>query len=139
MQETTTQPRIAAIAHIHPSVIKKSTFMIALLALGSMSILAGVISSVSAIVLLSEVPMSGMVNSVLADVVCNFILGALIMTSWRALSQGKTLTIWLFGSSLIVDSFYSLVMGYPLNYVFMGLGLILIWQMVKHKTELELS
>lgn len=139
MQHTTTQPRIAAITHTHQSVIKKSTFVIALLALGSMSILAGVISSVSAIVLLSEVPMSGMVNSVLADVVCNFILGALIMTSWRALSQGKMLTVWLFGSSLLIDSFYSLVMGYPLNYIFMGFGLLLIWQMVKYRAELELS
>lgn len=139
MQHTTTQPRIAAITHTHQSVIKKSTFVIALLALGSMSILAGVISSVSAIVLLSEVPMSGMVNSVLADVVCNFILGALIMTSWRALSQGKMLTVWLFGSSLLIDSFYSLVMGYQLNYVFVGFGLLLIWQIVKYRSELELS
>jgi hypothetical protein len=139
MQHTTTQPRIAAITHTHRSVIKKSTFVIALAALGGMSILAGVISSVSAIVLLSEVPLSGMVNSVLADVVCNFILGALIMTSWKALAQGKMLTIWLFGSSLIVDSFYSLVMGYPPHYIFMGLGLLLIWQMIKYRVELELS
>jgi hypothetical protein len=139
MQHTTTQPRIAAITHTHQSVIKKSTFVIALLALGSMSILAGVISSVSAIVLLSEVPMSGMVNSVLADIVCNFILGALIFASWKALAQGKMLAVWLFGSSLLIDSFYSLVMGYQLNYVFVGFGLLLIWQIVKYRSELELS
>ena len=137
MQQTTTQPRIAAITH--PLVVKKSAFVIALAALGGMSILAGVISSVSAIVLLSEVPLSGIVNSVLADVVCNFILGALIFASWKALARGKMLTVWLFGSSLLVDSFYSLVMGYQMNYVFMGFGLLLIWQMVKYRIELELS
>ena len=138
MQHTTTQPRIAAIARPHQSVIKKSTFVIALMALGGMSILAGIISSVSAIVLLSEAPMSGMVNSVLADIVCNFILGTLIFASWRVLTQGKMLAVWLFGSSLLVDSLYSLVMRYPMHYVFMGLGLLLIWQMIKHKTELGL-
>ena len=137
MQHTTTQPRIAAITT--QVVVKKSTFMIALTALGTMSILAGVISSVSAIVLLSEAPLSGMVNSVLADVACNFILGALIMTSWKALAQGKMLAVWLFGSSLLLDSFYSLVMGYTLNYVFLGFGLLLIWEMVRHKDQLELS
>ncbi|HKY54014.1 MAG TPA: hypothetical protein VJM08_06910 [Anaerolineales bacterium] len=138
MQHTTTQPKIAAIT-TPQFVVKKSAFMIALAALGGMSILAGVISSVSAIVLLSEASMPGIVNSVLADVTCNFILGILIMTSWRALAQGKMLAVWFFGSSLLVDSFYSLVMGYQLNYIFMGFGLLLIWHMVKYKAELELS
>ena len=138
MQHTTTQPRIAVI-RTPQVVVKKSTFMIALAALGGMSILAGIISSVSAIVLFSEAPMSGMVNSVLADIVCNFILGTLIISSWRTLAQGKILAIWLIGSSLLVDSFCSLAMGYPLNYIFIGFGLLLIWQMVKYKAELELS
>ena len=137
MQHTTTQPRIAAITT--QFVAKKSTFMIAVAALGTMSILAGVISSVSAIVLLSEAPLSGMVNSVLADVACNFILGVLIMASWKALAQGKMLAVWLFGSSLLIDSLYSLVLGYTLNYVFLGFGLLLIWEMVRHKVALELS
>ena len=137
MQHTTTQPRIAAITT--QVVVKKSNFMIALMALGTMSILAGVISSVSAIVLLSEAPLSGMVNSVLADIICNFVLGALIMTSWKALAQGKMLAVWLFGSSLLIDSFYSLVMGYTLNYIFLGFGVLLIWEMVRYKVELELS
>lgn len=137
MQHTTTQPRITAITP--QFVVKKSTFMMAVAALGSMSILAGIISSVSAIVLLSEAPMSGMANSVLADVTCNFILGTLLLSSWRALAQGKMLAIWLFGSSLLIDSFYSLVMGYTLNYVFLGFGLLLIWEMLRHKVELGLS
>ena len=137
MQHTTTQPRIAAITP--QLVVKKSTFMIALGALGGMSILAGVISSVSAIVLFSEAPLSGLANSVVADTACNFILGALIFASWRTLAQGKILTVWLFGSSLLVDGLYSLVMGYALHYVFMGLGLLLIWQMMKYKAELNLS
>src|SRR5688500_3039223 len=139
MQHTTTQPRITVITQAHQSVFKKSTFVIAIAVFGGMSILAGVISSVSAIVLLSEAPMSGMVNSVLADVAFDFILGALIIASLRALTQGKMLAVWLYGSSLLIDSFYSLVMGYPMNYIFMGFGLLLIWQMVKYRAELELS
>ena len=139
MQHTTTQPRIAAIAHTHQSVIRKSPFMIALAALGGMSTLAGILSSVSAIILLSEAPKSGMVNSVLTDIAFDFILGALIIASWKALSQGKMLAVWLFGSSILIDVFYSFVMGYTPNYIFMGFGLLLMWQMVKYKTELELS
>ena len=137
MQHTTTQPRIAAITS--QLVVKKSAFAIALVALGSMSILAGVISFVSAIVLLSNVSMPRLVNTMLTDVAFDFILGALIIASWRALAQGKVLAVWLFSSSLLIDSFYSLVMGYPLNYIFMGFGLLLIWQMVKYRAELELS
>ena len=137
MQHTTTQPRIAAITP--PLVLKKSTFSVALAALGSMSLLAGIISSVSAIVLFSEAPTSGLVNSVVADVVCNFVLAALLFASWRALAHGKLLTVWIFGSSLLVDSCYSLVMGYQLHYAFVGFGLLLIWQLVKYRAELDLA
>jgi hypothetical protein len=137
MQHTTTQPRIAAIT---PQLaVKKSAFVIAFAALSSMSILAGVISFVSAIVLLSNASMSSLVNSMLTDVAFDFILGSLIIASWWALVQGKMLAVWLFASSLLIDSFYSLVMGYPLHYVFIGLGLLLIWQMLKYRAELELS
>ena len=139
MQHTTTQPKITAITQTHQAVFKKSTFVIALSVLGGMSILAGVISFVSAIVLLSNAAMPSLVNTILTDVAFDFILGALIIASLRALSQGKMLAVWLFGSSLLIDSFYSLVMGYSLNYIFMGFGLLLIWQMVKYRAELELS
>lgn len=139
MQHTTTQPRIAAITRTKQSVFKKSTFVIALAVFGGMSILAGVISFVSASVLLSNAAMPSLVNTILTDVAFDFILGALIIASLRALVQGKMLAVWLFGSSLLIDSFYSLVMGYPLNYIFMGFGLLLIWEMVKYRAELELS
>ena len=139
MQHTTTQPRITAITQIHQAVVKKSTFVIALAVFGGMSILAGVISFVSAIVLLSNAAMPSLVNMILTDVAFDFILGALIIASLRALTQGKMLAVWLYGSSLLIDGFYSLVMGYSLNYIFMGFGLLLIWQMVKYRVELELS
>jgi hypothetical protein len=139
MLHTTTQPRITAITQTYQFVIKKSTYVIALAVFGGMSILAGVISFVSAIILLSNAAMPSLVNTILTDVAFNFVLGALIIASSRALAQGKMLAVWLYGSSLLIDSFYSLVMGYPLNYIFMGLGLLLIWQMVKYKAELELS
>lgn len=139
MQHTTTQPRITAITQTHQAVIKKSTFVIALAGFGGMSILAGVISLVSAIVLLSNAAMPSLVNTILADVAFDFILGALIIASLRALVQGKMLAVWLYAISILIDGFYSLVMGYPLNYIFMGFGLLLVWQMVKYRAELELS
>ena len=139
MQHTTTQPRITAIAQTHRVVIKKSTFVIALTVFGGMSIVAGVISFVSAIVLLSNAAMPSLVNTMLIDVAFDFILGALIIASSRVLAQGKMLAVWLYGSSLLIDSCYSLVMGYPQHYIFMGFGLLLIWQMVKYRAELELS
>ena len=139
MQHTTTQPRITARTQTHHVVIKKSTFVIALAALGGMSILAGVISLISAIVLLSNAAMPSLVNTILTDIALDFILGALLFASSRALAQGKMLAVWLYGGSLLIDSFYSLVMGYSLNYIFMGLGLLLIWQMVKYRAKLELS
>ena len=139
MQHTTTQPRITAITQIHQSVVKKSTFVIAIAVFGGMSILAGVISFVSAIVLLSNATMPSLVNTILTDVVFDFTLGGLIIASLRALTQGKMLAVWLYASSLLIDGFYSLAMGYPLNYIFMGFGLLLIWQMVKYRAELELS
>ena len=139
MQHTTTQPRITVITQAHQSVFKKSTFVIAIAVFGGISILAGVISFVSAIVLLSNAALPSLVNMILTDVAFDFILGALIIASLRALTQGKMLAVWLYGSSLLIDSFYSLVMGYSMNYIFMGFGLLLIWQMVKYRAELELS
>ena len=139
MQHTTTQPRIAAITYTHRSVIKKSTFVIALAALSGMSILAGIISFVSAIVLLLNASMPGLVNTMLTDVAFDFIVGALVIASWRALAQSKMLAVWLFGSSLLIDTIYSLVFGYPPHYIFIGFGLLLIWQMLKYQAELGLS
>ena len=139
MQHSTTQPRITVITQIHQFVIKKSTYIIALAVFGGMSILAGVISFVSAIVLLSNAAMPSLVSTILTDVAFDFILGTLIIASSRALAQGKMQAVWLYCSSLLIDGIYSLVMGYPMNYIFMGLGLLLIWQMVKYRAELDLS
>ena len=139
MQHTTTQPKITAITQTHQVVIKKSTYVIPLAVFGGMSILAGVISLVSVTVLLSNVVMPSLVNTILTDVAFDFILGALIIASSRAVARGKMLAVWLYAGSLLMDGFYSLVMGYPLNYIFMGIGLLLIWQMVKYRAELELS
>jgi hypothetical protein len=56
----------------------------------------------------------------------------LIIASGQALSLRKAHAIWLFGSSILIESLYNLVMGYPLNYVFIVLGLLMLWQI--HRT-----
>ena len=139
MQHTTTQPRIAAITQTHQTVFKKSTFVIALSGLGGLTILAGVVSLISAIVLLSNAATPGLSRIILMDALFDMTIGALIIASSRAFAKGKMLAIWLYGGSIFLDSLYSLIMGYELHYIFMGLGFLVIWQMLKFRKEWEAS
>jgi hypothetical protein len=135
MQHTTTQPKITVIGQTHQSVFKKSIFVIALGSLGGITILAGIVSLVSAIILLSNASMPALASTILTDAALDIIIGTLIIASSRAFVQGKILAIWLFGGSILLDSFYSLIMGYELHYILMGFGFLLIWQMLKFKKE----
>jgi hypothetical protein len=137
MQHSTTQPRIAAIPH--PRVSKKSTFVIALAFFGVTSILSGIVSIVSVIILLSNATMPDPVSTILIETAYELSLGALILVSARAFARGKFISLWLYGGSLVIDSLYHLIMGYPLNYLFVGFGLLLIWQILNYRSELELS
>jgi hypothetical protein len=137
MQHTTTQPRIAAISSTNQTVFKKSTFVIGLAALGSITILGGIISLVSVIILLSNAALPNLSRTILFNAIVDLIVGALIIASSRTFAQGKTLTIWFLGGSILLDSLYSLVRGYELHYLFTGLGFIFIWQMLKFKKEWE--
>ena len=139
MQHTTTQPRITAISQTHQFVFKKSTFVIALSLLGGISILAGIISLISAITLVSSAAMQGLASTVLTDAAIDVTIGIWMIASSRAFAQGKMLAIWLYGGSILLDGLYSLIMGYELHYIFMGLGLLLIWQMLKFRKECEAS
>jgi hypothetical protein len=135
MQHTTTQPRITAITQ--QLVLKKSVFVIALAVLGGFTILAGMISLVSAIILLSNAAMPSLSSSLLADAGMDITTGLLIIASSRAFAKGKILAVWLCGASMLVDSLYSLIRSYPLHYIFIGLGCLFIWQMLKFRTEWE--
>jgi len=135
MQHTTTQPKITVIAQTHQSVFNKSIFVIALASLGGITVLAGIVSLVSAIILLSNASMPSLVGTIFTDAVLDITIGTLIIVSSRAFVQGKILAIWLFNGSLLLDSLYSLIRGYELHYIFIGLGVLLIWQMLKFKKE----
>ena len=139
MQHTTTQPRITAITQTHQSVFKKSTFVIGLTGLGGIAILAGIISLVSAMILISNASMPGLSSTMLIDAAVSMIIGTLIVASSRAFAQGKMLAIWLLGGSILLDNLYGLIMGYQLHYIFMGLGFLLIWQMLKFRKAWEVS
>lgn len=136
MEFSTTQQRIAAIGH--QPVLKKSTFVMALAIFGVFSVLAGVISLTTSIILSSGAAMPTLAESMLADAVYEFVLGALIFASSRAIAKGKILSVWLYAASILLDSLYNLATGYPLNYVFIGFGLLLIWQVLRFRDELEL-
>jgi len=137
MEFSTTQPRIPAI--VQQPVLKKSTFVYALAIFGVFSALAGVISLVTAIILSSDASLPSLAESMLTDAVYEFSLGALIFASSRAFAKGKLLSIWLYGGSIVLDSLYNILTGYPLNYVFIGFGLLLIWQIVNFRNQLELA
>ena len=137
MEFSTTQPRIAVIPR--QPVLKKPVFTASLAISGIFSILAGVISLVTAIALISNASMPSLVSALLTDTVVELSLGALILASTKAFAQGKILSIWVYGSSMVLDSLYNLATGYPLNYVFIGFGLLLIWQVLRYRDELELA
>ena len=136
MEYSTTQQRIAAIGH-QPA-LKKSTFVAALALFGVFSALAGAISLASAIILSSGVSGSGLANTLLTDTVYEFSLAALIFASARTFTRGKILSVWLYGSSILLDILYNLATGNPLNYLFIGFGLFLVWQILKFRNRLEL-
>lgn len=137
MEYTTTQQRIAAIGH--QPVLKKSAFVLALAIFGVFSGLAGIISLATAIILSSDASMPGLANTMLVDAVYEFSLAALIFASARAFTKGQMLSVWLYGSSVILDILYNLVTGNPFNFVFMGFGLLLISQILRFRSKLELA
>ena len=137
MEYSTTQQRIAAIGH-QPA-LKKSTFVIALAIFGVFSVLAGMISLATWITLSSGAAIPGLADAMLTDAVYEFILGALIFASSRAFAKGKMLSVWIYAASILLDSLYNIVTGYPLNYVFVGFGLLLIWQILRFRDRLDLA
>jgi len=137
MEFSTTQPKIAAIAY--QPVLKKSAFVAGLAIFGVFNTLAGIISLVSAIILFSDASMPSLASAMLTDAAYKLSLGALIIASSRAFTKGKFLSIWLYAGSILLDSLYNLITGYPLNYIFIGFGLLLIWQILKFRNELELK
>ena len=139
MQQTTTQPRITAITQTHQAVFKKSTFVIGLAGLGGIAILAGIISLISAMTLISNASMPSLSSTMLTDAAVVMTIGTLIIASSRAFAKGKMLAIWLYGGSILLDNLYGLLMGYELHYIFMGLGFLVIWQMLKFRKEWEAS
>ena len=130
MEYSTTQQRIAAVGH--EPVLKKSTFVFALAIFGVFSALAGIISFATAITLSSD-------TSLWTDAVYGFSLAALIFASARIFTQGKILAVWLYGGSILLDILYNLATGNPLNYLFIGFGLLLVWQILKFRNRLELA
>ena len=138
MENSTTHPRIVPITRPYQSVPNKSILTIALAFFGVASILAGLFNLVAAIILLSNGTAPVPASSMLIEPVYELGMGTFILLSSRVFVTGKFLSVWLYGGSIFLDSLYHLSMGYPLNYLFVGFGLLLIWQILKFRNELEL-
>ena len=137
MQHTATQPKITIITQTHQSLFKRSIYVRALAALGGITVLAGIVGLISAITLLSNAALPTLSHTMLRDAVVDVTTGGLLVASSRVFAKGKILAIWLYVSSILLDTLYSLIMGYPLHYIFIGLGSLLIWQMLKFRKQWE--
>ena len=135
MQHSTTQPRIAAITQ--QTIINQALFVIAIAVFGVLSLLAGVIRLVSAIIPFLSTSIFTLATPTITDASFELFLGVLILISSRAFAKGKFLAVWIYSTSIVMDGLYKLIMGYPLNYLFMGFGLFMIWQMLKSRDQWE--
>jgi hypothetical protein len=134
MENTTTHPRIVPLVLSPPRVSKKAIYVIAYSSFGVFSITAGIIS----IILLLNGILSAPAGGLWLQICYELSLGALMLAGARALVKGKLLSIWLYGGSVIGDGLYHLILGYPLNYLFLVFGVVLIWQLLKYRSELGL-
>lgn len=135
MQHSTTQPRIAAITH--QTIINRSLFAVAIAVFGILSLLAGVFRLVSAIIPFLSTSILTLASPTATDAIFELFLGVLILISSRAFVKGKFLAVWIYGATVLMDGLYKLIMGYPLNYLFTGFGLFMIWQMLKFRDQWE--
>src|SRR5689334_25069853 len=106
MQHTATQPRITVIAQ--QSVFKASIFVIALASLGGITILSGIVNSISASLLLSNAALPNLAHTMLMDASIDIITGGLLIASSRAFFKGKIIATWLLAGSILLDTLYSL-------------------------------
>ena len=137
MQHTATQPKITLRSQTHQAAFKRSIYVMALAALGGITVLAGIVGLISAITLLSNAALPTLSHTMLRDAVVDITTGGLMIASARLFAKGKMLAIWLYGSCILLDTLYSLIMGYPLHYIFIGLGALLVWHMLRFRKEWE--
>src|SRR5688500_9970847 len=128
MVYSNTRQRIAAISH--QPVFKKSTFVFSLAIFVVFIVLAVIMILATAIILSSTGSVPRFANTMLIDAVYEFSLAALIFASARGFTKGNMLSVWLYAGSIILDILYNIVTGNPLNYLFIGFGLLLIWQIL---------
>lgn len=135
MDNSTTHPRIVPIQQSYPLVSKKFILALALAFFGVCSLLSGIINLV--LLLSAAFPYPASTASIQIPYELSF--GVLILVSARGFARGKFLSVWLYAASMIIDSLYHAFMGYPLNYLFVGFGIFLIWQIHQFRNELGLK
>jgi hypothetical protein len=134
MDNSTTHPRIVPITLAPPRISKKVMFVVALAFFGVCSLVSGIIS----IILLSNGILPAPAGSLWIQIGYELSLGAWMLVSASALARGKWLSVWLYAGSILIDGLYHLLMGYPLNYLFMAFGVVLVWQLLRHRNDLNL-
>jgi hypothetical protein len=118
--------------------LKKSILVTGLAAYGAINLAVGLLGVLAAKLFLSTYH-SASAEAMLLDSLFNIIFGVLILISAWVLVQGKVLAVWLYGAGILLASVYSITMKHGLNYFFIGLALLFIWQMLRLKNEWELA
>jgi hypothetical protein len=137
MQYTTTQPKIPVIPH-QPA-LNKNAFVAALAIFGLFYQLAGIFSLVTAIILFSNASLPNLAGPTLIDAIYKLSLGGVILGSSVMFAKGRLVSVWMYAGAMLLSSLYDLIMGNALNFVFIGFGLLMIWQILKYKSQLELK
>jgi hypothetical protein len=119
--------------------MNKSFFVIALAVFGVLNTLIGLIGLVSVIIPFLSESILALAGTTIPNALFDLFLGGLILASLRAFAQGNMAAIWIYGASILLDSLYKLMMEYPLNYVFIVFGLILIWQLLRFRDQWKTS
>ena len=119
--------------------LNKSTMTKGLAVFGVISFIFGTVTLLSAVSLILQGSFLSLANTMLTDAASDMILGALSFASSKALSKGKALGIWLYGSGILMDTIYNITMGHTPNYFVIGFGLLLIWRMIELKSEWNLT
>lgn len=122
-----------------PSTLDPSVLTRGLMFFGVFTIAAGALTLLSAASLLSQPSFSSLVQSMWMEGTSDVIFGALIVASSRAIVKGRMLGIWLYAASILADYVYRLALGEPMNYLFIGLSLLFIWQLLGSRKKWRLT
>ncbi len=134
IEENSPQPASGSGPILDKSILTKGNAL-----LGIVILIGAAINLLSAASLLLKSVFPSLAREMLTSGIFSVVVGVLVFVSSRALAKGKLVAAWLYGVGILIDSIYNIIAGRATNYLFIGFGVIFIWQMLKFKNEWRLS